>query len=164
MSVGEAVGAGGLFDVEVVGNVLGVRDGSGLIERCPQCSRVVQNGQCRSHGEVDAEDDLRVKAILDDGTETLTAVLDDEITAAVYGGGLDEARAAATEAMDRGVVKEAIAETIVGRAYRVRGNLSVDEYGANLDATEFAPAEEPPAELARAVLDELDRTAGEAAE
>jgi replication factor A1 len=164
MSVGEAVGAGGLFDVEVVGNVLGVRDGSGLIERCPECSRVVQNGQCRSHGEVDAEDDLRVKAILDDGTETLTAVLDDEITAAVYGGGLAAAREAATEAMDRGVVQEAIADEIVGRAYRVRGNLSVDEYGANLDATEFEPATEPPADLARAALDDLGRGTGEAAE
>ena len=152
LSVAEAVDSGGLFDVEVVANVLGVRDGSGLIERCPECSRVVQNGQCRAHGEVDAEDDLRVKAILDDGTETLTAVLDDEMTAEVYGGGLEEARAAATEAMDRGVVQESIAESIVGRAYRVRGNLSVDEYGANLDATEFEPADESPESLARDLL------------
>ncbi len=152
LSVAEAVGSGGLFDVEVVANVIGVRDGSGLIERCPQCSRVVQNGQCRSHGEVDAEDDLRVKAILDDGTETVTAILDDELTAEVYGGGLEEARAAATEAMDRGVVQESIAESIVGRAYRVRGNLSVDEYGANLDATEFEAVEESPESLARDLL------------
>jgi replication factor A1 len=152
LSVAEAVSSGGLFDVEVVANVIGVRDGSGLIERCPECSRVVQNGQCRAHGEVDAEDDLRVKAILDDGTETLTAVLDNKITAAVYGGGLADARAAATEAMDRGVVQESIAESIVGRAYRVRGNLSVDEYGANLDATEFDPADESPESLARDLL------------
>lgn len=152
LPVAEAVGSGGLFDVEVVANVIGVRDGSGLIERCPECSRVVQNGQCRAHGDVDAEDDLRVRAILDDGTETLTAVLDDEITAEVYGGGLEEARAAATEAMDRDVVTESIAESIVGRAYRVRGNLSVDEYGANLDATEFEPAGESPESLARDLL------------
>jgi replication factor A1 len=165
LTVAEAVGAGGLFDVEVVANVIGVRDGSGLIERCPDCSRVVQNGQCRAHGEVDAEDDLRVKAILDDGTETLTAVLDADLTAEVYGGGLDEARAAATEAMDRGVVRESVAESIVGRSYRVRGNLSVDEYGANLDATAFEPADESPAELASALLADLRGEAGtEAAE
>jgi replication factor A1 len=155
LSVAEAVGAGGLFDVEVVANVIGVRDGSGLIERCPDCSRVVQNGQCRAHGEVEAEDDLRVKAILDDGTETLTAILDADLTAEVYGGGLDDARAAATEAMDRGVVQETIAERIVGRPYRVRGNLSVDEYGANLDATAFEAADDPPAELAADLLADL---------
>ena len=156
LSVAEAVGSGGLFDVEVVANVIGVRDGSGLIERCPDCSRVVQNGQCRAHGAVEAVDDLRVKAILDDGTETLTAILDDELTAAVYGGGLEAARAAATEAMDRGVVREAIAESLVGRAYRVRGNLSIDEYGANLDATEFEPAAERPADLAADLLASLE--------
>ena len=154
-SVGEAVDSGGMFDVEVVGNVLEIRDGSGLIERCPECGRVVQNGQCRSHGDVEGEDDLRVKAILDDGTGSLTVVLDDELTAEVYGGGLDEALAAATDAMDKSVVAADIADAVVGRAYRVRGSLSVDEYGANLDATEFALADGDPADAARAALAEV---------
>jgi replication factor A1 len=144
-----------MFDVELVGNVLEVRDGSGLIERCPECGRVVQNGQCRSHGEVDGEDDLRVKAIVDDGTETVTVVLDDELTAEVYGGGLADALAAATEAMDKDVVAASIADTLVGGAYRVRGSLSVDEYGATLDATAFEPADDDPAAAARATLAEV---------
>jgi len=155
LSVADAVDSGGMFDVEVVGNVLEIRDGSGLIERCPECGRVVQGGQCRSHGAVDAEDDLRVKAILDDGTDTVTVVLDDELTAEVYGGGLEDALAAATEAMDKEVVADAIAETLVGRAYRVRGNLSVDDYGANLDAAAFEVATDDPADEARAVLAEV---------
>lgn len=49
MGIGEAVDSGGLFDVELTGNVLEVRDGSGLIERCPECGRVIQSGECRSH-------------------------------------------------------------------------------------------------------------------
>jgi replication factor A1 len=155
LSVGEAIETGGTYDVAVVGNVIGLSDGSGLIERCPECNRVVQNGQCRSHGAVDAVDDLRVKAILDDGTGTLTAILDDELTAAVYGGGLDKAREAAREAMDQSVVGEAIAERIVGREYRVRGHLSVDEYGANLDATTFEASDDDPADRAAALLDEI---------
>ncbi|RAW45193.1 replication factor A [Halorubrum sp. 48-1-W] len=157
LPVAEAVASGGMFDVELVGNVLEVRDGSGLIERCPECGRVIQNGQCRSHGEVDGEDDLRVKAILDDGTETVTVVLDDELTAEVYGGGLEEALTAATDAMDKDVVAESIAEVLVGRAYRVRGSLSVDEYGATLDATAFEGADDDPAEAARAALAEVRR-------
>ena len=153
MAVGDAVATGGVFDVEVVGSVVGVRDGSGLIQRCPECGRVVQKGQCRSHGEVDPVDDLRVKAILDDGTGAVTAVLDDELTAAVYGGDLEAAREQAREAMDQGVVAETIADRIVGRAYRVRGNLSVDDYGANLQATAFEPVEDDPAERAAALLE-----------
>ncbi|WP_281195676.1 Single-stranded DNA binding protein [Halorubrum sp. F4] len=157
LSVAEAVASGGMFDVKLVGNVLEVRDGSGLIERCPECGRVTQNGQCRSHGEVDGEDDLRVKAILDDGTDTVTVVLDDDLTAEVYGGGLDEALAAAKDAMDKDVVAESIADTLVGGAYRIRGSLSVDEYGATLDATAFEEADDDPAESARAALAEVGR-------
>ncbi|MEF8812784.1 MAG: Single-stranded DNA binding protein [Halovenus sp.] len=156
-SIRAAVEAGGLFDVEVRGNVVAVRDGSGLIERCPECGRVTQGGQCRSHGSVDGEDDLRVKAILDDGTGTVTTVLDDELTAEVYGGGLDEAMEHARDAMDRSVVADTIRERIVGREFRVRGSLSVDEYGANLEARTFEAVTEPPAARARRLLAEGGR-------
>ncbi|AGB16180.1 single-stranded DNA-binding protein [Halovivax ruber XH-70] len=156
LGIGEAVDSGGIYDVELTGTVIEVRDGSGLIQRCPECRRVIQKGQCRTHGEVDGEDDLRVKAILDDGTGTVTAVLDDELTEAVYGGDLDDARDAAREAMDQSVVADTIRERIVGRTYRVRGHLSVDEYGANLDATTFEEVSEDPTDRASAFLEEVD--------
>ena len=155
LPIREAVESGGLFDVELVGNIISLRDGSGLIERCPQCSRVVQNGQCRSHGDVEGEDDLRTKAILDDGTGTVTAVLDEEITAEVYGGDIEDAKDHAREEMDKEVVADTIAERVVGREFRVRGSLSVDEYGANLDATAFAETEDDPAARAEALLSEV---------
>ena len=155
MPIREAIETGGLFDVELTGNVLQVRDGSGLIERCPECSRVIQNGQCRSHGAVDGEDDLRTKAILDDGTATVTAVLDAELTEAVYGGDLDDAREHARDAMDKEVVAERIAERIVGREYAVRGSLSIDEYGANLNAESFTESDADPVDRASALLEEV---------
>jgi len=155
VSIGEAVTSGGMYDVEVLGNVLEVRDGSGLIERCPECGRLVQNGQCRSHGQVDPEDDLRIKAILDDGTATVTAILDRDLTEEIYGGTLEDALEAARDAMSREVVADDIAETLVGREYRVRGHLSVDEYGANLDATEFVANDDDPAARAADLLSEV---------
>ena len=155
MTVREAVEAGGVFDVSLTGHVVGIREGSGLIQRCPECGRVIQKGQCRSHGAVEGEDDLRIKAILDDGTGTVTAVLDADLTADIYGGGLEKARDEAREAMDQSVVAESIAEDIVGREYTVRGNLSVDEYGANLVATAFEPVTTDPTERAVAFLEEV---------
>ena len=155
LPIGEAVDAGGVYDVEVTGHVLSVREGSGLIQRCPECDRVVQNGQCRTHGEVDGYDDLRVKAIVDDGTGTLTAVLDAEITEEIYGGGLEKAREQAREAMDQTVVADSIREEIVGREFRIRGHLSVDEYGANLDASAFAEVDDEPESRATALLTEV---------
>ncbi|USZ68214.1 Single-stranded DNA binding protein [Halorussus salilacus] len=155
MTVRDAVGTGGAYDVEVIGSVVAVRDGSGLIERCPECGRVIQNGQCRSHGEVEGQDDLRVKAIVDDGTGTVTAVLDDERTAEVYGGGVEDAKAQARDAMDKEVVADAIRDEIVGREFRVRGNLSVDDYGANLEVTEFEECGDSPTDRADALLAEV---------
>jgi replication factor A1 len=155
MTVRDAVATGGAYDVEVVANVVAVRDGSGLIERCPECGRVIQNGQCRSHGDVDGQDDLRVKAILDDGTGTVTAVLDDERTAEVYGGDVEDAKAQARDAMDKEVVADAIRDRIVGPEFRVRGNLSVDDYGANLEVTAFEQSEESPADRAESLLAEV---------
>ncbi|WP_440006589.1 Single-stranded DNA binding protein [Halomicrococcus sp. SG-WS-1] len=155
-SVRDAVQTGGVFDVEVVGNVVAVRDGSGLIQRCPQCGRVIQKGQCRSHGEVDGQDDLRVKAIVDDGTGTVTAILDDELTAEVYGGGLEKAREQARDAMDQEVVADTIRERLVGHEFRVRGNLSVDDYGANIETSEFEATDDDPEERAAALLAEVE--------
>ncbi|ESS08035.1 MAG: replication factor A [uncultured archaeon A07HN63] len=152
LSLAAAVDSGGLFDVEVVANVLEVRDGSGLIERCPECGRVIQNDQCRSHGAVDGEDDLRIKAILDDGTETVTAIIGTELTEEIYGGGVEAAKEAARDAMDKAVVADAIREELVGDSYRVRGSLSIDEYGANLTVEAFEPADDDPAARATAVL------------
>jgi len=155
MGVREAVVSGGVYDVELEGTVVAVRDGSGLIERCPECGRVIDGGECRSHGAVDGEDDLRTKAILDDGTGTVTVVLDDALTTEVYGGDLDDAREAARDAMDREVVADEIRARIVGREFTARGHLSVDDFGANLEATGFAAVEADPADRARALLAEV---------
>ena len=162
LGIGEALAAGGLYDVELVGNVVAIRDGSGLIQRCPECDRVVQSGQCRSHGDVDGYDDLRTKAVVDDGTGAVTAVLDDDLTAEVYGGGLEDAREQARAAMDQDVVADEIREQLVGSAVRVRGHLSVDDFGANVEAIEFGEREDEPADGARELIAKIDALAGTA--
>src|SRR3989442_483838 len=56
---------GGAADVTVRGILIDLREGSGLVYRCPECRRVLRKGACRLHGEVKGEPDLRVKAVLD---------------------------------------------------------------------------------------------------
>jgi len=63
LTIGDAITRDGAFDVTVEGDVLSIRPESGLIVRCPECKRVVQKGFCRMHGAVDAQPDMRVKAI-----------------------------------------------------------------------------------------------------
>jgi Single-stranded DNA-binding replication protein A (RPA), large (70 kD) subunit and related ssDNA-binding proteins len=155
MSIDDAITAGGAFDIEIVGNVLEIREGSGLIERCPECGRVLQNNECRAHGPVDGEDDMRVKAIVDDGTGAVTAILDRSLTSTLYGGSMEDAKSAARDAMNKAVVADTIRERVVGREYCLRGNISVDEYGASAEAKEFSPTEGTADERAARLIEEV---------
>ena len=82
--------AGGGIDVLVNGAIVDVKKGSGLIFRCTECNRVIQNNICRSHGKVEGTPDLRIKAIIDDGSSTLTLITQKELTEKILGKDLAE--------------------------------------------------------------------------
>jgi replication factor A1 len=108
---------------EVEGALVDIQDGSGLVKRCPEedCTRVLQNGRCNEHGEVDGEYDLRIKAVLDDGEEVHEVIFDEAATTELTGIGLEEAIDMAKDALDTEVVVEEMREDVLGRYYRVRG-------------------------------------------
>jgi replication factor A1 len=110
-------------DAEVEGALVAIQSGSGLIKRCPveDCTRVLQNGRCSEHGEVDGEFDLRIKGVLDDGTDVHEVIFDQDATEALTGTTLAEAKEMAMDALDTEVVADEMRATITGRYYRVRG-------------------------------------------
>ena len=139
--------------VEASGTIVDIQDGSGLIKRCPHedCTRVLQNGRCAEHGQVDGEFDLRIKAILDDGSQAVNVIFDAEATTAVTGLSMEEAKQLAMDALSTDVVEAQIRERVLGRTYRLSGPvvgtfLLVDEAeeapGAELglDAPALGPA------------------------
>ena len=109
--------------VEIEGALVDIQSGSGLIKRCPEedCTRVLQNGRCSEHGEADGEFDLRIKGVLDDGTQVHEVIFDRETTAAMTDISLEEAKEMAMDALDTSVVAEEMRETLLGRYYRVTG-------------------------------------------
>ncbi|WP_096390106.1 replication factor A [Halopenitus persicus] len=109
--------------VTVEGALVDVQSGSGLIKRCPEedCTRVLQNGRCSEHGKVEGEFDLRIKAVLDDGTEVHEVIFDREATEDLTGVTLEEAKQEAMDALDTTVVADGMAEDVLGRYYRVTG-------------------------------------------
>ena len=108
---------------EVEGALVDIQSGSGLIKRCPDedCTRVLQNGRCSEHGEVDGEFDLRIKGVLDDGREVQEVIFDQDATEELTGITLEAAQEMAMDALDTEVVVEEMAETVLGRYYRVTG-------------------------------------------
>jgi len=107
----------------VEGALVDVQSGSGLIKRCPEegCTRVLQNGRCSEHGEVDGEFDLQIKAVLDDGQEVQDVIFNREATEELTGIELEAAKQQAKDALDTSVVADGIRTDILGRYYRVTG-------------------------------------------
>ncbi|WP_324665021.1 replication factor A [Haloarcula sediminis] len=110
-------------NVEVEGALVDIQSGSGLIKRCPEedCTRVLQNGRCSEHGEVEGEFDLRIKGVLDDGEEVTEVIFDEEATETLTGITLEEAKEMAMDALDTTVVADEMRADILGRYYRVTG-------------------------------------------
>jgi ssDNA-binding replication factor A large subunit len=107
---------------EFTGAIVCVQSGTGLIKRCPECNRQVKNGNCSEHGKVEGKFDLRIKAVLDNGTEIKELLLDAEQTFKLTGIDLAKAKEMAIEALDQNVVVQAIEDMLMGRYYQVKGN------------------------------------------
>uniref|UniRef100_UPI00373AE2FE replication protein A n=1 Tax=Halococcus thailandensis TaxID=335952 RepID=UPI00373AE2FE len=109
--------------IAVEGALVDIQRGSGLIKRCPEddCTRVLQNGRCSEHGEVEGEFDLRVKAVIDDGNEVHETIFNQEATEELTDITLDEAKEMAMDALDTTVVADEIRGDVLGSYYRVEG-------------------------------------------
>lgn len=66
----------GAMDVTIQGSILEIQKGSGFIMRCPKCNRKIQEDTCTIHGQVSGVEDFRIKAVVDDGTGVINALLD----------------------------------------------------------------------------------------
>ena len=120
--IDEAIEVGDNADT-VEGALVDIQSGSGLIKRCPEedCTRVLQNGRCSEHGQVEGEFDLRIKGVLDDGETVTEVIFDREATEELTGMSLEEAKDMAMDALDTTVVAEEMGEDLLGRYYRVTG-------------------------------------------
>lgn len=156
-SVGSVIERGGGSDLSLVGTLLEVRPGSGLVLRCatPGCTRVLTAGQCRIHNRVEGNPDLRVKAVLDDGTGALSMIIGRELTETLLGKSLAQCVEEAKAAFRPEVIQDQLKEKLTGRVFQVRGNAMSDEYGPMLIVRGITPFAEPKEETAQMLLDSL---------
>ena len=144
----------GASDVEVVGTVIEVREGSGLIFRCPECNRSLINGNCSVHGQQEGTPDLRTKIILDDGTGALFAILNTEITENILGMSVKECESRFCE--DESRVVDHLNQKLLGREFEMRGNVIRDDFGPTVLPNTVNPHEEEYMEEARELIEQLE--------
>ncbi len=130
--ISDIASKGGAADVTVKGALIEVRDGSGLIMRCPECKRALQKSMCKVHGRVDGVPDLRIKAIVDDGSGAVSVVIGRELTEKLADTTLDESMEKAKQAMNFDVVKDVIEERLMLKVVTLSGNVTSDDYGLSM--------------------------------
>ncbi|MDR0309711.1 MAG: single-stranded DNA-binding protein [Candidatus Methanoplasma sp.] len=128
-TIADIVAMGGGLDLSVTGTVVDLRTGSGLIWRCPHCNRSVLNGECTTHGRVEAVTDLRMKLILDDGSGAISAVVNRQDTERLTGVTLAAAEGLARARGDSEIVAREMAELIIMRRMTLTGNVMSDDFG-----------------------------------
>jgi len=142
----ELVERNGALDVEVEGTVIEIQKGSGLVQRCPQCNRVLQQGSCTVHGAVEGKTDLRMKLVIDDGAGSVSAILGKELTEKLLGKTLPPSDD----------MIEEMNNILFGHRISLQGNALGDEFGITLIARDAKRADFNVAEEAERLSSELE--------
>ena len=112
---------------------------------------------CRVHGKVDEKMDMRIKAIIDDGTGALTLVLNAGLTQELCGITIEKAKEITQVAMTSSAVEDEVRKKLLGRLLTARGNMSKGEFGITFVASKV----EESLELTKDKADELLAEAGQ---
>jgi len=134
LSLWELVERNGALDVEVEGTVIEIQKGSGLVQRCPECNRVLQQGTCTVHGAVQGRDDLRMKLVLDDGAGSVSAILGKDLTEKLLGKTMHDTSA------ENGLIEE-MNRLLFGHRISVQGNALGDQFGVTVIARDAKQAD-----------------------
>ncbi len=154
-TVGEVARIGGGLDITIEGLIVDMKNGSGLIKRCPQCNRSVLNGVCTAHGQVDGTPDLRMKVVIDDGTGAIGAIINRADTEKLSGVTLKAAEGLAA-AKGEGVVARELMGRMLMRRIAITGNVMSDDYGPSMIVRSAENVEVNVQEEAERLLDEVE--------
>jgi len=128
----------GASDAVIEGHVFNIREGSGLIFRDKETKRLIRNGDDRKN----AEPDLRVKMIFDDGSGSCTAYLNREITEKLIGRDLDSCLEFVKENFGPEALVEEMEDALLLKPLKLRGFARSDEYGLSFFAKSCEAANE----------------------
>jgi replication factor A1 len=147
----DLVNGGSRRGIRTAGTVVAIANNSGIIERCPECRRVMREGECAEHGPQRGDEDVRLRFILDDGISNASTLIGKEATEALTG--MDQAQIRdAIDANTRAGYIATLRERFLARKLHVNGRAMVDTQGAILMADSVELDTRTPEEAANEVM------------
>ena len=117
--------------ISTAGTVVSIRDDSGIIRRCSECKRVLRDGACATHGDQDGVEDVRLRMVLDDGSATLSLIVNRDACLGLLNSTEEEIKDRIS-ADGQVVFIQSLREKMLGRKLTAVGRTIVDEQGAML--------------------------------
>jgi len=151
---------GGAMEALVTGTVVEIRQGTGLVLRCPECGRSTRLGECRTHGAVEGVPDFRLRIVLDDGTGSMTVNFPREVAESITGLTLEEVKEMAEKAVNPEAAALPISQKLLLSIIKVQGKVYSDEFGLSMNASRFEFSSLDVRESASQLFAELSQQAG----
>ncbi len=146
------VGGGSRRGVMTAGTVVAVRPDSGIIERCPDCRRVLREGSCSDHGPQRGQEDLRLRFVVDNGISNASLLMAREPSEEFLGMDMEEVRREISKNGREGFVSSLRAKTL-SRTMSVQGRTIIDEQGAMILADSAELDSSDPGQAANDVME-----------
>ncbi|MBR84741.1 MAG: hypothetical protein CMA85_02205 [Euryarchaeota archaeon] len=129
------VNGGSRRGISTSGTVVTIRPDSGIIERCPECRRVLREGACGEHGPQRGEEDLRLRFVIDNGISNASLLLSKDASEAFLGANQESVKEEISKSGSAGFVAS-LREKLIAKRLIIKGRSIVDEQGAMLLADE----------------------------
>ena len=117
--------------VSTTGNVISIREDSGIISRCKECRRVLRDGVCATHGPQEGTTDVRLRMVLDAGESTISLIVNKDASESLIKMNQEQI---SDEIQENGTMAfvQSLREILLGRELKASGRTIVDEQGAML--------------------------------
>ena len=132
--IGDLLEQGGANHARIAGNITWISDNSGLIKRCPECKRVIENETCAIHGEVVGYDDLRIKAFVADEGGSIIVIFNQKLTERLLGRSMDELIMDDAQSEDVDSVRKFMLTRLLNSKVYVSGWAPKNDFGVQLIA------------------------------
>jgi replication factor A1 len=146
----ELLAGGSKSGVQTKGMIVSVRSDCGIIMRCPECRRVLRDGSCVDHGELQGNKDLRLRLVLDDGSTSASLLLNKESSENYLGKDMEKVIAQIDDFGQETFVRE-LRSTLLGKDVTARCRCLIDDQGAMLLCDELEVDAIAPSEKSQAV-------------
>lgn len=117
--------------ISTQGTIVSIREDSGIIYRCPECRRVLRDGECAIHGAQDGNMDVRLRLVLDNGKSTISLIVNKSATETLLGMSQADISSNVSENGSMQFIQD-LRERLLGRELLANGRTIVDEQGAML--------------------------------